>query len=83
MLTMELGAITREPDGTYTVSVRAVRDTDGKVAGQKTFQANSAAELKDAIKPVFEALVAAEKSRENIRTIAQGVLDEIMMEVTQ
>jgi len=82
-ITIQLQQVTEEPDGVYTVTVNAVRDNGDMVISGKVFQCRNAAELKAAIKPKFEQLVAVEKKKVLIRTLAQTVIDEILIEVIQ
>ena len=82
-ITLQLQQVTEEKDGTYTVTLNAVRDNGDILISGKTFQCNNAAELKAAIKPQFEKLILIEQKKEQIRAIAQGVLDEIISEVVQ
>jgi len=82
-ITIELQQVAEEPDGTYTITVNAVRSNGDVLIKGKTFQCTNAAELKAAIKPKFEQLIAVEHKKELIRSIAQGVLDEINSEVIQ
>jgi hypothetical protein len=82
-ITIELQQVTEEETGTYTVTVNAVRDNGDVLISGKVFQCTSAAELKGKIKPAFEKLILREKRKNNIRTLAQGVIDEIMGEVIQ
>ena len=82
-LTLKLGQIMKEDDGSYTVHVFAERDSDKKIVGNKPFNVNSAAALKIRTKPFFEKLVNIEKNRENMRARAQSAIDEIMTEVIQ
>jgi hypothetical protein len=81
-LTIELGQCTKEKDGTYSVYLKAVRDT-GDILADKSFNVSSAAQLKAIVKPIFEQLVEAEQNKETVRAIAQNVIDEIMAEVIQ
>ena len=82
-ITLELQQVTEEDDGTYTVTINALRDNGDIIISGKTFSCTNAANLKTAIKPKFERLIAIEQKNEQIRTLAQGVLDEIINEVTQ
>jgi len=82
-LTIELGQTTKKDDGTYDVYLRAIRDNGEAVSKNRLFNVTGPAQLKAMVKPIFEALVKAEKNKEAVRGIAQGVIDEIMVEVTQ
>jgi len=83
-LRLELGGISKDDkQNIYTVQVRAIRDEDDKLVGAKDFEAKTAPDLKSKVKPVFQSLVDSEKNRENIRSVAQAVIDEIMTEVVQ
>ena len=82
-ITIQLQQVTEEEDGTYTVTINALRDNGDVVASGKTFQCRTAAELKDKIKPKFEKLIAIEQKKEMIRNLAQSVIDEILNEVIQ
>ena len=82
-ITIQLQQVTEESDGLYNVTVNAFRDNGDLVISGKTFQCRTAAELKDKIKPKFEQLIAVEKKKELIRSLAQGVIDEILEEVIQ
>jgi len=84
MITIELQQVVDEGNGIYTVVVNAVDNVSGKtLISGKTFQGTSAMELKAAIKPQFEKLIAIEQKKATIRSIAQGVIDEILNEVQQ
>jgi len=82
-LTIELGQTTKKDDGTYDIYLKAVRDNGEIVTKNRLFNVASAAELKSMVKPIFEKLVASEKNKVTVRAIAQGVIDEILSEVTQ
>jgi len=82
-ITIQLQQVAEEEDGIYTVTINALRDNGDVVISGKTFQCRTAAELKDKIKPKFEKLIAAEQKKELIRSLAQGVIDEILNEVVQ
>jgi hypothetical protein len=82
-ITLELQQVLEEEDGSYTVTLNAKRDNGDVLISGKTFSCTNAAELKAAIKPKFERLIAIEQKKEQIRVIAQGVLDEIISEVIQ
>ena len=82
-ITIYLQQVTEEPDGRYTVTVNVVRDNGDVLISGKTFQCTNAAELKAAIKPKFEQLIAIEKKKLAIRNIAQEAINEILAEVTQ
>jgi len=82
-ITMELQSVSQEDDGDYTVTVRAVRE-DGKILIKgKNFTCSTPSELKALIKPKFELLVYNEKKNNQIRALAQSVIDEILSEVNQ
>ena len=78
---IELQQVVEEDDGTYTVTVNAKREDGSLIMSGKSFSCTSAAELKAKIKPKFERLIAVEQKKEQIRILAQGVLDEINNEV--
>ena len=80
---IELQQVMEEDDGTYTVTVNAKREDGSLIISGKSFSCTSAAELKAKIKPKFERLIVVEQKKEQIRTLAQGVLDEINNEVIQ
>lgn len=82
-ITIQLQQVTEEDDGVYTVTVNALRDNGDVLISGKTFQCKTAAELKDKIKPKFEKLIAIEQKKDLIRSLAQGVIDEILEEVIQ
>jgi len=82
-ITIQLQQVTEEKDGTYTVTVSAVRENGDVLISGKTFQCTNAAELKAVLKPKFEELIAVEKKKSEIRNIAQGAINEILIEVTQ
>jgi hypothetical protein len=82
-ITIQLQQVTEENDGVYTVTVNALRDNGDVLISGKTFQCRTAAELKDKIKPKFKKLIAIEQKKELIRSLAQGVIDEILNEVIQ
>lgn len=82
-LILNLQQIIQEEDGSFTVHLKVTRDLTDKVVAQKEFNVSNAAQLKLKVKPLFEALVANEIQRENIRSIAQATIDEIMVEVIQ
>lgn len=83
-ISIQLLNVVEEDNGVYTVIVQAVRDVTGELLSKKrTYQGRNAEELKAAIKPDFEALIQSEKRKENLQSIAQAVLDEIMTEVVQ
>jgi len=82
-ITLQLQQVSAEENGVYTVTVNALRDNGDVLISGKTFQCKTAAELKDKIKPKFEKLIAIEQKKELIRSLAQGVIDEILEEVIQ
>ena len=82
-LIIELQQVTEADDGSYMVTVNVVRDTGGVVLSGKTFNCTNAAELKEKIQPKFEQLIVNEQRKEQIRLVAQGVIDEILTEVPQ
>lgn len=82
-ITIQLQQVTEEDDDVYTVTVNALRDNRDVLISGKTFQCKTAAELKDKIKPKFEKLIAIEQKKDLIRSLAQGVIDEILEEVIQ
>ena len=82
-ITIKIQQVVEEKDGRYTVYINAVRGDGTVIIRGKTFQCTNAAELKTAIKPRFEALVLMEERKEQIRAIAQSVIEEIMSEVHQ
>lgn len=82
-ITIELQQVVEEDDGTYTVIVDAKREDGSLIINGKSFSCKTAAELKAKIKPKFEMLIAIEKKKEQIRALAQGVIDEILQEVVQ
>jgi len=82
-ITIQLQQVTEEEDGAYTITINAIRDNGDLVISGKTFQCRTAAELKNQIKPKFEKLIAIEQKKELIRSLAQGVIDEILEEVIQ
>jgi len=82
-ITLQLQQVSAEENGVYTVTVNALRDNGDVLISGKTFQCKTAAELKDKIKPKFEQLIAVEQKKELIRSLAQGVIDEILEEVIQ
>lgn len=82
-LTIELQQVIKNDDGIFSVYLRVVR-ADGTMVGKpRELQAESADQLKVIVTSIFKKLVKTEKNREAIRAIAQGVIDEIMAEVTQ
>lgn len=81
---LELGAVSRDDvNGVYTVRIKAIREGDNKLVAGKDFEAETAAELKAKVKPMFESLIEGEQAGDNIRSVAQKVIDEIMNEVVQ
>jgi len=82
-ITLQLQQVSAEENGVYTVTVNALRDNGDVLISGKTFQCKTAAELKDKIKPKFEKLIAIEQKKDLIRSLAQGVIDEILEEVIQ
>jgi hypothetical protein len=82
-ISLYLKRITKQDDGSYVVSLFATRDGTDDIVGGKPFQVTSANELKEKAKPLFEALVQVEKDRLVMENVAQGVIDEIMVEVEQ
>jgi len=82
-LTIELIQARKTNEGTYSIHLRVVRDDGSVVGGPKEYQVTSSAQFKATIKPVFIALVAEEQNKNQIASIAQGVIDEIMTEVIQ
>lgn len=82
-ITIEIQQVVEEKDGRYTVYVNAIRGDGTVIIRGKTFQCINAEGLKADIKPKFEQLIRMEERKEQIRVLAQGVIDEIMSEVVQ
>jgi hypothetical protein len=82
-ITIKLKQVVENDNGSYTVYVQGLRDDGKAITKTRDYDCVSAVELKALLKPLFENLVAQEKRKETIRGIAQGVLDEIILEVEQ
>jgi hypothetical protein len=82
-LTLHIKRISQQDDGSFTIKLSATNDETGREIGVKTFQVRTRTELKAKAKPLFASLVRIENKRLELEAIAQGVIDEIMAEVTQ
>ena len=82
-ITLQIEHITQQDDGSFTIKLSVVMDETNKEIAAKTFQVRTKAELKTKAKSLFESLVRIENKRSELEAIAQGVINEIMAEVTQ
>jgi len=80
---LKLQQVVEEEGGKFSVYVQAVREGNNELIKKKCFQVSDGAELKALVKPLFESLVNSEKQKDQKLVIAQGILDEIMEEVSQ
>jgi len=79
-LSMRVQQVVAEPDGLFSVYVQFYDTADGKVLAKKTVQGGTKAELKDALRPLWERGLEEHNSRPNLIALAQAVVDELMGE---
>ena len=73
--------VSEEPDGMFSVHLRAVDTVAQKVIGQYVVQAANATDFKDKLRPKLQAYVAAEARRQQLLSAANTALDELKAEL--
>ena len=80
IVNLELIQVTELSTGNFNVNVKAIRNGTGEVIGKKDFTVTSKIELKDSIRPVYAKLIAEENRKEQLETVANQALQELMLE---
>ena len=79
-LTLKVQQVVKEPDGIYSVYAEAVEDITGKVVDRKCVQGSTKEEIKDALRPSWEALKTSHANKQIILALAEEALAELEAE---
>lgn len=79
-LIMEVQQVVEEDDGTYSVYIKFLDNADQRILGKLTIQGATKTELKDKLRPKWQAALAIYSEKITLKNIAQQAVNELMNE---